>query len=144
MSSFPVFNRCTVKVKPTDMMLIWVSLENRTCKRIWVVFPVCSQPVLLRIEFHCTPRFYVHSCEKIIRTVHEAVSRVRLYVLGWLSWSSLPSKLRFLWTHCTSASPIHCAGMRHHPSGVVANYQPMVLWDTRAETKWRQFSLKLH
>ena len=60
MSSFPVFFWRTFEVQPACLVLIWITFEHATCKRICVVFPVCSQPVLLGVEFDGAPRFYIH------------------------------------------------------------------------------------
>lgn len=40
--SFSVFLRSTFEVQPASMVLIWVAFKHSTCKRAWIMFPVCS------------------------------------------------------------------------------------------------------
>lgn len=97
MPSFSVFFWGTFKVQPACVVLIRITFEHRACKRIRIVFPVCSQPVLLGVEFDGAPGFYIHGWFYVLE-----------YVLDSWRSSTFDNKNRF---HGNNASDNFLKGL---------------------------------
>lgn len=143
--SFSVFFRSTFEVQPACMMLIRITFEHGTCKCTWVVFSVCSQPVLLGIEFHSAPGFYIHGNAWIASEVSGSFAKVLQSDLITLVCLQSMSRCH---GNDASSSSFTCNGMLPNFLGLVPKQQAWFLplhaeRGKMSEFEWKHLTIDL-
>ena len=139
MSSFSVFFRSAFEVQSACMVLIRISFEHRTCKRVWVVFSICSQPVLFGVQFHSAPGLYIHGNAWIDGEVSGSFLKVLQSLTWWLVY-----KRRVVATEITLV-PVHSPVLECSVTSKAwfLSSRPGSINNTRSEGKfvWEDFIL---